>query len=91
MSCACCRWTCIPNHAAPLTSAGTHCNAWGRECQAAALIRLCSCCAGYPWLGIYVFVPCALLAALGLWVPFTACVMTLDMLWNSWELIWNSM
>ncbi len=48
-------------------------------------------CAGYPYMGIYFFVPCAVLAALGIWVPFTASVMTLDMLWNSSELIWNQM
>ncbi|CAK0770665.1 hypothetical protein CVIRNUC_003790 [Coccomyxa viridis] len=45
----------------------------------------------YPYLGIYIFVPCAVLAALGIWVPATASVMTLDMLWNSSELIWSQM
>lgn len=48
-------------------------------------------CAGYPYLGIFLFVPCAVLAALGIWVPFTASIMTLDMLWNSSELFWNQM
>ena len=56
----------------------------------AAFNRVC-CCAGYPYLGIYLFVPCAVLAALGIWVPATASVMTLDMLWNSSELIWSQM
>ena len=48
-------------------------------------------CTGYPYLGIFLFVPSAVLAALGIWVPFTASIMTLDMLWNSSELIWTSM
>ena len=48
-------------------------------------------CTEYPYRGIFLFVPCAVLAALGIWVPFTASVMTLDMLWNSSELIWNQM
>ncbi len=49
------------------------------------------CTAGFPWLGALVFAPCALLAALGVQVPITASVMTLDMLWNSASLIWNQL
>ena len=58
---------------------------------ASAAARRAYCCAGYPYRGIYIFVPCAVLAALGIWVPATASVMTLDMLWNSSELIWSQM
>ena len=47
--------------------------------------------AGFPWLGVLVFAPCALLAALGVQVPVTASVMTLDMVYNSSSLIWQQL
>ena len=47
--------------------------------------------ADFPWLSVLVFAPCALLAGLGVWVPVTASVMTLDMVWNSASLAWSQL
>lgn len=47
--------------------------------------------AGFPYLGMFVFVPAALLAAAGVQVPITATIMTLDMIYNSSSLIWSQL
>lgn len=47
--------------------------------------------AGFPLLGICVFIPAALLAAAGIQVPITASIMTLDMIYNSSSLIWEQL
>ncbi|BDA42266.1 probable surfeit locus protein 4 homolog at C-terminar half [Coccomyxa sp. Obi] len=45
--------------------------------------------ARFPYLGLFVFIPAAVLAAAGVQVPVTATIMTLDMIYNSSSLIWS--
>ncbi|KAK9901596.1 hypothetical protein WJX75_003946 [Coccomyxa subellipsoidea] len=47
--------------------------------------------ARFPYLGLFVFIPAAVLAAVGVQVPITATIMTLDMIYNSSSLIWSQL
>ena len=47
--------------------------------------------ADFPWLGVLLFAPCAVLAAAGVQVPVTATVMTLDMVWKDLSLVWHQL
>ena len=37
------------------------------------------------------FLPCAVLAAVGVQVPITATIMTLDMVWKDISLVWHQL
>ena len=45
--------------------------------------------APFPWLEAFVLAPCAVLAACGVKVQWTATALVLDMLWDSAALIWT--